>query len=94
VAFALVTAALIWTGGAALAGSSSWGFTAASGFASTTVVPTAIAGSTIAAGGGLLYGALNVLGHGGSLTSPQRGWCLTTITMAGVLPHDEMLLDS
>jgi len=78
VAFALVTAALIWTGGAALAGSASWGFSAATGFAPLAANAAAYTAGTVAAGGGLLYGALNVIAQPGSLTSPQRGWFEST----------------
>lgn len=77
--FALMTAALTWGIGAMAAGSGSWAYAAGQGFLPAAAAPAgAMAAGTITASVGLLYGGLNVLGQGGSLTSPQRGWFEST----------------
>jgi len=74
VAFALLTAALTWGVGAAMAGSGSWAY--AGGFVPSTsvAVGTGTAASTITATAGLGYAGLSLLTQGGGITSPQRGW--------------------
>jgi len=73
-AFALVLGALTFGMGAAMAGSGSWGFSAATGFAPLGTTGGLLAGTNIAAGAGLTYAGLNLLAYGGPITSPQRGW--------------------
>lgn len=75
VAFMLVTAALTWGVGAAMAGSASWGVVDGAIAATTsTGGGAAIAGELIAAGAGAGYAGVNALANGGPVTSMQGNW--------------------
>ncbi len=77
-AFALITVALVWAGGAIIAGSPAWAVSggqivaAASIPAGSAVLATA--GTTIAAGFGAAYGVISALDQGVQMNDPQKRW--------------------
>ena len=78
VAFMLVTAALTWGTGAMIAGTGNWavagGQIVGATQAATVGLPSAIAGTTIAAGAGMGYATINSMLQGGPLSSVQQNW--------------------
>jgi hypothetical protein len=92
-AFVLFTALAVWTGGAILAGSASWGVVngavVALGTSGAAAAPF-IAGTTVAAAAGLGYASLNAMLNSGSLTSPQKHWLGEMGMSAETVSHGEM----
>ena len=76
-AFALITVALVWAGGAIIAGSPAWAVSGGQIVAAASVTgntAAAIAGTTVAAGFGAAYAVTSALDQGVQLNDPQKRW--------------------